>query len=154
MRIGFLIPMEHTLLHITSSMKKKSSSFACIVLLSMQLFVSCKKEAGEGGNASIRGKIWVKDYNANFTVINGEYPGADEDVYIIYGDDISYGDKVSASPDGSFEFKYLRKGKYRIYVYSKDKTLTSPSLTTSVQVEATISKNKEKVDVGTIEIYN
>jgi hypothetical protein len=134
--------------------KKISPSFILAILLLFLFSPSCKKEAGEGGNASIRGKVWVKDYNANFTVLNGEYPGADEDVYIIYGDNISYGDKVKASPDGSFEFKYLRKGKYKIYVYSKDKTLTSPSLTTAIEVETSISKNKEKVDVGTIEIYN
>lgn len=135
--------------------KKNSKSTLFLAIFAVLLFFSsCKKEAGEGGNASIRGKVWVKDYNANFTVLNSEYPGADEDVYIIYGDDISYGYRVKASPDGSFEFKYLRKGKYKIYIYSKDKTLTSPSLMTSIEVEASISKNKEKVDVGTIEIYN
>ncbi|MCB0397475.1 MAG: hypothetical protein KDD36_12520 [Flavobacteriales bacterium] len=134
-------------------MKKKHIQIYALLILLFALTGSCKKEAGEGGNASIKGKIWVKDYNPNFTVLNGEYPGADEDVYIIYGDDISYGDRLRASPDGSFEFKYLRKGKYTVYVYSKDSTLTSPSLTTSVQVEASVSKNKETVDVGTIEIF-
>ncbi len=126
-----------------------------ILLFCLVLFItSCKKEAGEGGNSSIKGKIWVKDYNATFTTLNAEYAGADEDVYIIYGNNTSYGDKIKASPDGSFEFKYLRKGDYTIYVYSKDKTLTSPSGKVTMTVNATISKKKEVVDAGTITIYN
>lgn len=125
-----------------------------ILITSAIILGSCKKEAGEGGNSSIKGKIWVKDYNATFTTLNAEYAGADEDVYIIYGNNTSYGDRIKASPDGSFEFKYLRKGDYTIYVYSKDKTLTSPSGKVTVTVNATISKKKEIVDVGTITIYN
>ncbi len=125
-----------------------------ILITSAIILGSCKKEAGEGGNSSIKGKIWVKDYNATFTTLNAEYAGADEDVYIIYGNNTSYGDRIKASPDGSFEFKYLRKGDYTIYVYSKDKTLTSPSGKVTVTVNATISKKKETVDVGTITIYN
>lgn len=125
-----------------------------IIITSVIILGSCKKEAGEGGNSSIKGKIWVKDYNATFTTLNAEYAGADEDVYIIYGNNISYGNKIKASPDGSFEFKYLRKGDYTIYIYSKDKTLTSPSGKVTVTVNATISKKKEIVDVGTITIYN
>lgn len=126
-----------------------------ILLFCLVLFItSCKKEAGEGGNSSIKGRIWVKDYNATFTTLNAEYAGADEDVYIIYGNNTSYGDKIKASPDGSFEFKYLRKGDYTIYVYSKDKTLTSPSGKVTMTVNATISKKKEVVDAGTITIYN
>jgi hypothetical protein len=117
-------------------------------------FNACKKEAGEGGNSSIKGKIWVEDYNSTFTTLQAQYAGADEDVYIIYGDNTSYGNKIKASPDGSFEFKYLRKGNYTIYVYSKDKTLTSPSGKVTVKVNATISKKKETVDVGKITIYN
>jgi len=132
----------------------KKIIFAALILITALTFNSCKKEAGEGGNSSITGKIWVEDYNATFTTLQGQYAGADEDVYIIYGDNTSYGDKIKASPDGSFEFKYLRKGNYTIYVYSKDKTLTSPSGKVTVKVNATISKKKETVDVGKITIYN
>lgn len=133
---------------------KKLFFYALILLTGLTTFNSCKKEAGEGGNSSIKGKIWVEDYNATFTTLQAQYAGADEDVYIIYGDNTSYGDKIKASPDGSFEFKYLRKGNYTIYVYSKDKTLASPSGKVTVKVNATISKKKETVDVGTITIYN
>jgi hypothetical protein len=103
---------------------------------------ACRKDPGKGGSSLIRGRVWVEDWNAAFTIKNGEYAGADEDVYIIYGNDISYGDKVKASYNGEFEFKYLRKGSYRIYVYSKDKTLSSESGKTYVLKECTVGEDE------------
>ncbi|MBL7895424.1 MAG: hypothetical protein JNK50_09060 [Bacteroidia bacterium] len=115
---------------------------------------SCKKTAGEGGKASIKGKIWVENWNASFTVLNDAYAGADVDVYIIYGDETNYGDKQSANYNGEFEFKYLRKGKYKVYVYSQDKTFTSQSGDTVVVKEIEIKEKKEKADLGTITIFD
>ncbi len=135
-------------------MNKKAIFNFLIVTIIVLLISSCKKEAGEGGDSSIRGKIWVVNYNATFTSINNEYVGADEYVYIIYGDDISYGDRVKTNPAGEFEFKYLREGNYTIYIYSKDKTRTEPSGITSMKVSTNISKKEQVVDVGTITIYN
>lgn len=135
-------------------MSKKAIFNFLTVTLVLLLISSCKKEAGEGGDSSIRGKIWVINYNATFTSINNEYVGADEYVYIIYGDDISYGDRVKTNPAGEFEFKYLREGNYTIYIYSKDKTRTEPSGITSMKVSTNISGKEQVVDVGTITIYN
>ena len=95
------------------------------VLLFVVNLISCKKEAGEGGTSTIKGKIWVEDWNNAFTIKNGEYAGYDQDVYILYGDAVSYSEKTKANYNGEFEFKYLRKGKYKIYVYSKNNTLQS-----------------------------
>lgn len=134
-------------------MKKTILNFL-VIALAIMLISSCKKEAGEGGNSSIRGKVWVVNYNATFTSINNEYTGADEYVYIIYGNDISYGDRTKTNPAGEFEFKYLREGNYTIYIYSKDKTRTEPSGITSMKVSTNISSKKQVVDVGTITIYN
>lgn len=124
------------------------------VLLLLLVFAACKKGPGEGGNSTITGKVWVKDYNGDFTIFNGEYAGADEDVYVIYGNDASYGDKVKAGPDGVFEFKYLRPGDYTVYVYSKDKTMTTASNKVAVKASVTIGKKKQTVDAGTLQIYN
>lgn len=123
------------------------------LLLLILFFISCKKPAGEGGTSTIKGQVWVEDWNNAFTVKNGEYAGADEDVYIIYGDNAGYGDKVKASYDGTFEFRYLRKGKYKIYVYSKDKTLASQSGDTYVLQEIQITKNKQTVETEQFKIY-
>ncbi|HEX5002645.1 MAG TPA: hypothetical protein VFW78_09105 [Bacteroidia bacterium] len=119
---------------------------ASLVLL---FIISCKKDAGSGGNSSIKGYIHVKDYDAFLITLQGEYDGADEDVYIIYGDDISYADRVKSGPDGVFEFKYLRKGNYKVYVYSADTSLAGK---VAVLKDVTISAKNQTVDAGTFEI--
>lgn len=120
------------------------------------LFVasSCNKAAGEGGTSMIKGKVYVLNYNTSGTAVNNEYYGQDVDVYIIYGADGTYfNDKIATSYDGSFEFPYLAKGKYQIFVYSKcfnTPTYSCPSGMEEVLVSAEITKNKSTVDVGTI----
>lgn len=113
------------------------------------IFTGCEKDAGEGGSSSIKGYVHVTDYNASFLIVQGEYPGADEDVYIKYGDDVAVGDRIQAGPDGRFEFKYLREGKYTVYVYSEDTTLSGNSVVSKV-VEVT--DKKQTVDAGTFDI--
>lgn len=133
----------------------KISTTGKILYLSLFLiFLSCKKPEGEGGRATIKGKIWTEDWNTTFTVLQSEYPSADVDVYIIYGDDVSYSDRKRANYNGEYEFKYLRTGNYKIYVYSKDKTLQSPSGQVAVIKDVKISERKQTVEVDTITIYN
>lgn len=134
---------------IINGLKVSSLLIAIALLIS-----SCKKTAGEGGKASIYGKVWVQNWNASFTVLNGEYAGADVDVYIIYGDETNYGDKQTTNYKGEFEFKYLRKGKYKVYVYSQDNTFTSQSGDTVVVKEIEIKDKKEKANLGTITIFD
>lgn len=123
-----------------------------LIILGIALMsVSCKKPAGEGGNSSIKGNVWVKDYNKSLTIVQYEYTGVDIDVYIIYGDDTSYGEKVKTNGDGEFEFKYLRKGNYRIYAVSEERIgNTNDSKEVAVEVAASISGKKQVVDVGQI----
>jgi hypothetical protein len=86
-----------------------------IVLLS-----ACKKEEGVGGTSTITGKVLVRQYNANFTVLMEQYYAPDEDVFIIYGDDEAYGDKFATNYDGTYRFEYLREGEYTVFAYSED----------------------------------
>jgi hypothetical protein len=130
----------------------KLIALSFIILGSLMIF-SCKKPAGQGGKASIKGTLWAEDWNGSFTVKNGEYAAYDEDVYIIYGDDVSYSDKTKSNYNGEFEFKYLRPGKYKIYVYSKDKTLSSPSGETSIVQEVEITGKKQEITLDKITIY-
>jgi len=125
---------------------KLKTLYAFILLV---FVVSCKKDAGGGGNSSIKGYIHVKDYDAFLITLQGEYDGADEDVYIIYGDDISYADRIKSGPDGIFEFQYLRKGNYKVYVYSADTSLAGKI---AVLKEVTITSKNQTVDAGTFEI--
>ena len=119
-----------------------------LLLLPILLFTffSCKKPPGEGGSSSIQGRIWVKDYPAML-----EWAGYDEYVYIIYGDEISYGQRLRSTYDGRFEFSYLRKGKYKIYAYSFNPS--SPLVDSAVVKEIEITGRKQKIDLGDITIY-
>jgi len=90
----------------------------------MAAITACTKDAGEGGTSTITGKVTVYNYNDNaFTYLEDTFPSVDEDVFIIYGDEsTTFDDDVKTSYDGTYEFKYLQKGKYRIFAYSEDST--------------------------------
>jgi hypothetical protein len=122
------------------------------------LFAACKKGPGEGGKSKITGTVWVENYNTinspfDTYFLKGEYGGADKDVYLVFGDEISYGMKTKAGPNGEFEFDYLRPGNYTVYVPSKDTTRTSVSAVTTMYKEIDLGK-KETQDAGKIIIYN
>ncbi|MBP6334273.1 MAG: hypothetical protein KA444_02285 [Bacteroidia bacterium] len=85
---------------------------------------SCKKEAGEGGTSTISGKVTVFNYDNNaFQCCPDTFAARDQDVFIIYGGEgAAYDDDVKTTFDGTYEFKYLQKGKYRIFAYTEDST--------------------------------
>lgn len=121
----------------------------CVLLLGTG---SCKKIAGEGGTSSISGKVYAKDYNSTFTVLQGEYYAPNKWVFIVYGDNKDYGDKIRTSPDGTYEFRYLRPGTYHVYSYSKDSTLqTNAEL--AVAADVTITKQYTEVEAPLIRIF-
>jgi len=112
---------------------------------------SCKKEEGYGGMATIKGKVLVRDWDKNFNLIMYEHPGLDEDVFIVYGNQNGYGDKLSTDFNGNFEFKYLRKGTYTIYSLSD--TLQSATVSYNqfpVAKKIEITDKKQVIDIGTI----
>jgi len=120
--------------------------FITLVVISISFF-SCSKEEGEGGRASIKGHVFVDDYNASYTQLLSSYYASEEDVYIIYGDNENYDDRVKTGPDGAFEFKHLRKGNYKVFVYTKDSTFTIASGTEAVYLEAEIKDKEEVVEL-------
>jgi hypothetical protein len=104
------------------------------------LFLSCNKTEGLGGTSSITGKVIVNDYNGSGTLI-ATYPGQDEDVFIIYGNDnTTYSDKVSSSFDGTYRFDNLTAGTYKLYAYSKCSTCDSGQEAVVITVEITQKK--------------
>lgn len=128
-------------------------SIAFLLLLN-----SCKKEAGEGGSSFIRGKVYAKYYNKNFTVLADSAYAPDIDIYIIYGDDFSYGERKKTSYNGTYEFKFLQKGYYKIFAYTRDSTGTYRNLVNQyandlpVIQEVEITKNKQTVEVPDINV--
>ncbi|MDP1745140.1 MAG: hypothetical protein Q8L90_06165 [Bacteroidota bacterium] len=119
---------------------------------------SCKKEAGEGGTSFIKGRVYAKYYNKNFTVLADSAYAPDIDIYIIYGDEFSYGERKRTSYNGTYEFKYLQKGTYKIFAYTRDSTGTYRNLVNQyandlpVIQEVEITKNKQTVEVPDINI--
>lgn len=134
-------------------MKNVFKVFLVLILVSF-LLISCEKNPGEGGNATITGSVWVKDYNSTFTSLISEYAGMKEDVFIVYGDNVGYDDKVETDYLGNYRFNYLRKGKYTIYVFSEDSTMTSPDGKVAVIKEVEITENDQVLIVPQILIYN
>lgn len=123
------------------------------LFITFAVALSCNKEAGKGGTSSIRGKIEVDDYNQTFTTLWAEYDGADRDVYIIYGNHVTYSDDVKTGPDGVFQFDYLTKGQYTVYVYSKDTSLQAPSGEVAFKYQVTINENKQLIELPTITVF-
>jgi hypothetical protein len=93
-----------------------SMLFSCLILFTS----SCKKGEGVGGTSSIRGKVYATYFDKSLYTITDSAYAPDIDIYIIYGDEYSVGDRLRTSYDGSYEFKYLREGNYKIYALSKD----------------------------------
>jgi hypothetical protein len=118
----------------------------CLIFL-MVFASACEKEAGEGGSSSISGKVFVRNYNSDYTKLNAAYYGAKEDVYIIYGDGTVYNNSMKTSYDGSFKFDYLRKGKYQLFCYSEDSTGTIPSGILTILKEVEITSNHTDIVV-------
>jgi hypothetical protein len=121
--------------------------FFFAALFSGFLFSACNSGPGPGGQASITGKVYTQgNWNSSCTVYIDSTTGfvpfysPDEDVYLIYGTDPTYGDHVKTAPNGTFQFNYLRKGKYTVYVYSKDCSVSAGKVSVSASVEITEKK--------------
>ncbi|MDR0801922.1 hypothetical protein [Fluviicola sp.] len=126
----------------------------------LSVLVACKKAEGAGGRASISGNIIVYErlYINGLCTDTVTYPGATENLYIIYGDgNTMYDDKIESSYDGSFKFKFLQPGNYTIFGYSK---ILHPGNNIpnndddyhtfeAVSKKVTVGK-KENTDIGTI----
>ncbi|MBL0103373.1 MAG: hypothetical protein IPP51_06170 [Bacteroidetes bacterium] len=142
---------------------KSLRALNCLIFISLVIFLSsgCQKDEGQGGTSTIVGHVVINSFQAGFNppVPETTYAAVDEDTYIIYGADHStYNDNYKTSFDGSYEYKYLQKGKYRIFAYSKDSTgaylgnasSTRPKIPVFVDVE--ITENGQTVTAPTLTI--
>jgi hypothetical protein len=131
-----------------------------VFISGLVLFSSCKKVEGEGGRSSIIGKIMINErlYVQSNLSDSVSYPGATEDIYIVYGTDDSYfDDKIECSYDGSFQFNFLQPGTYTIFGYNKIFSKGSnignnddDHYTLEVVKQTVVLKKKETLDLGTI----
>ena len=103
----------------------KPNILSTLLLLSF-FVVSCNTEEGEGGKSTVQGKVYKVLHPSNsYSLVNDSlileadtFPASKEDVYIVYGDQPIYGDKMETGYDGFYRFEYLTKGTYKVYAYS------------------------------------
>ena len=114
------------------------------------LITSCKKEAGEGGTSGITGRIVERNYGGSFPApFYTDYGAQSEDVYIIYGtNDTLVGNRVRTSYNGEYEFKYLQKGSYTIFVYGEDTNFIAPSPSGKIVVKQVVEIKDKKSTVS------
>lgn len=112
--------------------------YSLVFLISISLS-SCEKVEGPGGTSSIAGKVWVKDYTTDFAVLKAEYWAEEEDIYIIYGSDTIHSDRNRTNFDGSYKFKYLNKGTYTLYAYSRDSSTINPSSSGRIPIKVQLT---------------
>ncbi len=92
-------------------------SVLLISILFIGLISSCSKRAGEGGLASISGKVYARDYDKDGDLEAEGYIG-DVKVYIrVAGSDVQL-DDIDTNYDGTYSFPFLRKGEYEVWVFS------------------------------------
>jgi hypothetical protein len=128
-----------------SSSKKITSLFIAALLLAA--LAGCEKPEGKGGKATVKGKVYATDFdNSQRIPISRGYVSG-ERVYIVYGNTNVVGDDVRTSYDGSYEFKYLTKGHYKVYVNSLDTTeyYKGRDMTNPVMIEFDITNPKQVV---------
>ena len=123
------------------------------ILLAAGVFLSgCKKPAGPGGKATIKGKVYAYDFDNTQRFLIAKGYSADERVYIMYGNENTIGNDARTSVDGSFEFKHLNKGHYKIFVNSLDTSIKLKGNDTYVAVikEFDITDPKQTVNLDDI----
>lgn len=129
---------------------RKTLQLCALTTIVGLFFNSCKPEEGLGGKAQVTGKIQLKRYCKADASLIDEIPFADQDVYLVFGSDPSYGDKVKTSYDGTFMFRYLQPGDYSVFYYC-DSILKGGELKNSVRSQKfNVSKSATNVAVGNL----
>ena len=126
-----------------------------LVALILVTSASCEKPPGPGGNATITGRVFAHDFDNTQRYDLFQSYAAGERVYIMYGNENIVGDDVRTSADGTFEFRYLTKGHYKIFVNSLDTSVKGHKgvdKTNPIIKEVDITGKDQKVSVGDIVI--
>lgn len=103
----------------------------------------------DDGNSTIKGRLMEQEFAGVFP-INSPYPSQENEVYIVFGDDEVYFDRMDTGNDGMFEFKDLVKGTYTLYAYSQCETCTNELDT--VAYEISITENNQLINGGDLTI--
>lgn len=125
----------------------------CIFTTLTFVLAGCTPEPGLGGMATVTGVVMVEDWNSTFTNINSVYPAMREDIFLVFGDEPTFGEDVETHFDGTYRFQYLYPGKYTLYAYS-DRLATPGNTNTREPVKLTfeITEKRQILTLDTLVI--
>jgi len=109
---------------------------------------SCEKSEGMGGTASITGTIVEQFYNKDYSESFHSSPAVDEEVFILFGDDATPGDRVITGVSGEFRFDYLYPGSYVIYYQTEDSANSLENGWSTYEIEL---DQDQELDLGELE---
>lgn len=91
-----------------------------MTLLALALILpSCNKGPGEGGTGTLQGYVKLVHHpDDDYTLTPDTMAAAKTDVFIIYGNEVYFGNDVETGADGMYQFEYLRPGDYAVFAYS------------------------------------
>ncbi len=121
-------------------------------ILFLAFLVSCERDEGFGGTSSISGKIMMREYSLDQSILLQESVAADQTVYILFGGRPYIGDDVETTYEGRFSFNFLTPGDYEVYYYSDDSTAGSTHQEVAYSVVTSLA-NKQDLDLGTLYTY-
>jgi len=107
---------------------------------------SCENPEGIGGTGSISGTVVEYFYNDDYSRLIYQQPVADEEIFILFGDEEAPGERVRTGASGTFMFRYLYPGNYRIYFRSED-SLSVPDDGWMEPLQVTLGNGEDK-DLG------
>ncbi len=126
----------------------------CSIIGVSILFLSCTKEPGEGGKATLKGSLVGTYYcDENGSVLAENIAVPDERVYISYGSNGEIDDDVRTSSNGSFKFEFLQPGQYSIHTYSECAACPTGLIEQVQEVEIGKKDDEVILDDIAIEIY-
>jgi hypothetical protein len=149
---------------LTLSKKNRMKKFGFVAVLLAMFFLQagCKKYEGVGGRSTITGKLTINEklYVNGILSQTVSYPGATEDIYIVYGTkDSLFDDKIECNYDGSFSINNLFPGTYTVFAYNEvfnpgnNLNNNDDDYYTKVPVKFTIEIGKNEVkDLGEITV--
>jgi len=120
------------------------------ITLCLSAFISCKKDAGLGGLATIKGKVYATDVTKSGDVQSAGYIGENRVYISVSGSSTSLTD-VRTNYDGSFEFDFLRKGTYDIWTYGNCDTCAWKQ-EYDIHTKVEITEKKQTVVIDDLQI--
>ena len=123
-----------------------------ILIILFTFVIACKKPAGPGGKAIIKGKVYSYDFDNTYRYLISKGYISGEKVYIMYGSYDYVGNKIETAPDGSFEFRFMNKGHYKVFANSVDTSYKIKGNNTPIAVirEFDITKTGQTITLDDI----